>query len=67
MNNPLYINAQKILNFYLEKLGDDDSQEAKWALQWIHLQMAKFKCNNILDMLYAYPIETQDIQQDQVQ
>lgn len=62
MLNPLYIQAQKVLNFYIEKLEDDDTQEAKWALQWINLQMAEFKCNNMLDMLYSYPLELTDIQ-----
>jgi hypothetical protein len=65
MLNLKYIHAQKILNFYMEKLEDDDSSEAKWALQWLHLQMAKFKCNNILDMLKSYPLEISDIDQAQ--
>lgn len=64
MINLKYIHAQKVLNFYMEKLEDDDSEEAKWALQWLHLQMAKFKCSNMLDMLTAYPIEIADIDQE---
>jgi hypothetical protein len=56
-----YIAAQKILTFYIEKLEDDDTEESKWALQYINLQMAKHKCNSILNMLYSYPLETEDI------
>lgn len=65
MINQKYIAAQKVLQFYIEKLEYDDTEEAKWALQYINLQMAKHKCNNILHMLYSYPIEvTDNVNQD---
>lgn len=56
-----YSSAQKIFNFYIEKLEMDDTMESKWCLQWINLQMAKFKCDGILNMLYCYPLELEDI------
>ena len=59
--NAAYIHAQKVLQFYIEKLEDDDIEEAKWALQWINLQMLKYKCNNMIDMLTAYPLEVEDV------
>lgn len=61
MINSKFISAQKVLNFYVEKLENDDSEESKWVLQYINLQMAKFKCENTLNMLYSYPVEVSDI------
>lgn len=55
-----YIAAEKVLKFYIEKLEDDDTEEAKWALQYINIQMAKHRCNNMLNMLYSYPIDSVD-------
>ena len=55
-----YIAAQRVLTFYIEKLENDDTEASKWALQYINLEMAKHKCNNMLGMLYSYPIEVTD-------
>lgn len=61
MNLTKYAAAQKVLSFYIEKLEYDDSQEAKWCLQWLNLQMTKFHCETYLNMLYSYPITTEDV------
>ena len=60
MVNTKYIDAQKVLSWYIEKLEDDDTEEAKWVLQYINIQMARYKCSNALDMLYSYPIDSED-------
>lgn len=51
-----HIAAKKILDWYMEKLEDDDSMEAKDALQYLHLQLLKYKANTTLNTLYSYPI-----------
>jgi hypothetical protein len=56
-----YVSAQRLLTFYLEKLELDDTEEAKWALQFINLQMAKHKCQNVIHMLESYPITVEDL------
>jgi hypothetical protein len=61
MVNSKYIAAEKVLTFYIEKLEDDNTEEAKWVLQYINLQMAKYRCSNILGMLYSYPIQVEDV------
>lgn len=59
--NPKHIAAKRVLDFYIEKLEDDDTEESKWALQYINLQMAKYRCNTILNMLYSYPVKVSDV------
>lgn len=61
MNLIKYTAAQNVLNFYIEKLEYDETMESKWCLQWINLQMAKFKCENTLDMLCSYPIGIEEV------
>jgi hypothetical protein len=57
--NPKHIAAKRVLDFYLEQLEEDDTTESKWALQFINLQMAKFRCKN---MLYSYPVTVTDVE-----
>lgn len=60
MNLPKYIAAQKVLSFYIDKLENDDTQEAKWCLQWLNLQMTKFKCQSYINMLCSYPLTIEE-------
>lgn len=58
--NPKHIAAKRVLDFYLERLEEDETEESKWALEFIHLQMAKFRCNTMLSMLYTCPVTAVD-------
>lgn len=48
--------AKRVLDFYIERLEEDESEESKWCLHYIHIQMAKFKCDGMLNMLGSYPV-----------
>ena len=60
--NPAHVAAKRVLDFYIEKLEEDSTEESKWALQYINLQMAKHRCNTMLNMLYSYPVTVSDAQ-----
>jgi hypothetical protein len=61
MVDPRYVSAKKVFDYYLERLEEDDSEESKWCLQFLNLQMAKHRANTMLTMLYSYPVSVSDV------
>ena len=58
MNNltTQHVAAKKVLDWYMQKLEDDETSESKDALQYFNLQVAKYKAETTLNILYSYPI-----------
>lgn len=55
-----HVAAKKVLDWYMERLAEDDTGESKDILQYCHLQLAKYKADGVLNMLYSYPITVTD-------
>jgi hypothetical protein len=51
-----HISAKKVLDWYIERLEEDETAESKDALQYINLQLMRYKANTTLNTLYSYPI-----------
>lgn len=52
-----FIHAKRIMDFYLEKLDQDTSVEARYAGQYAHLKLMSFKSQSVVNSLASYKIE----------
>lgn len=54
-----FSSAKKIMDFYMSKLAESDTEEAEYALQYAMLQQLKFRTNACLDSLNSYAVEVE--------
>jgi hypothetical protein len=52
-----FIHAKRIVDFYLMKLDEDLTPEARFAAQYAHLKLMGFRAQSIVNSLASYPIE----------
>lgn len=60
MSTTSFIHAKRIVDFYTEKLKDELTEEAQFALQYAMLQLNKFRAQSVLNMLSSYTIEREE-------
>ena len=51
-----YINAKRVLDWYMEQCTEACTTEAQNALQYINLQLVAHRANSVLNTLQSYPI-----------
>lgn len=54
-----FSSAKKIMDFYMSKLAESNTEEAEYALQYAMLQQLKFRTNACLDSLNSYSVEVE--------
>ncbi len=60
-----HYSAKIVFDWYIEKLENDISSEAQYALQYFNLQLTKYKSQVMLNTLYSYPIKVTEAEVEQ--
>jgi len=55
-----HFSAKIVLDWYIERLEEDMSPESQYALQYLNLQLTRYKSEAALNMLYSYPISVKE-------
>jgi len=55
-----FIHAKRIVDFYIDKLKDEMTPQAQFALQYAHLKLMKFRAQATVNSLTSYPIKREE-------
>jgi len=52
-----FIDAKRLMEFYMDKLKKSEAEEAMFAEQYANLNVLKYRIESVLDILYSYEID----------
>jgi hypothetical protein len=59
MSDGTFASAKRIMDWYVAKLAEEETQEAQYAMQYAALHSLRHRTKALKDGLEAYPVEVE--------